>query len=86
MKKLSDNLDERHNDAMAKYHSRYNNALYRAATAYMPELPAPAPTRLLNRAYRLQDAAMAVCGDPYNRIDPAVKWTKEEQAFLDLFV
>ncbi len=84
--KMVETLDQMHADAMYRYNAQFGNGLYLAATAYMPPLSAPVSKRLLNRAIRLQDAALALCGSPYERIDPAVKWTKEEQAFLDLFV
>ncbi len=86
--KMDKALEQMQRDANYRYNALYDNGLYRAATPYIPPLSAPKPVskQALNRAFRLQDAALALCGSPYERIDPAVKWTKEEQAFLDLFV
>lgn len=80
-------LDDRHLEAMKRYNARYDNVLYLAATNRVSmNLNEKVNRKDLLRAFALQDAAIAICGSPYERIDPAICWRPEEQAFLDKFM
>lgn len=85
MPTLTAQIDELLAKALAHYNARYNNDLYRAATSYMPE-QSQGTIPQYNRCFRLQDAALAICGSPYHAIRPTTRWTAAELAFLNLFI
>lgn len=71
--------------AMTRYHSRYDNSRYCAATSYLND-PNKNTPRQYARADRLINAALALCGSPYHRLDVNTQWTAAESAFLNLFI
>jgi len=66
-------------EAGQKYNRLYDNKLYSAAVASMPQ-------PVVERANFLIDAARALCGDPLYKVDWNHDWSMEELEFLSAFV
>ena len=62
-------------DALDSYNARYDNHIYALATKGMTP----------QRACRLQDEALALCGSPYHRIGRGLH-SPAQRAYLALFV
>ncbi len=77
----TDTVDYRHEEAMERYHERYNNDIYRAAIGFVPYTD----QGKVSHTNMLLDSAMALCGDPYFKYTPTM-WTQAEQTFLELFI
>ena len=60
--------------AMKRYHSRYNNELYRQATE----------GKSVEYANALIDEALALCGHPYYRLSRR-RWAAPARAYLKLY-
>lgn len=78
--------ESRYVESSRLYSHRYDNSLYSAATRYMNADPNRNAPRQYARSQRLIDAALALCGSPYHRINPDARWTAAEIAFLNLFI
>lgn len=77
---ITPSADQKHMEAGRRYNDLYDNTIYVDAVGTPFDNP-----EVVKRANRLIDAALALCGSPYYRVDQSIKWTAQEMAFLNLF-